>query len=126
LIGILYFILQSGIPLCAEDRPENLKVYFQSFEKGKKMESQDRWLSPDKGYHVMGSMIGTTLVGQISLRGFGNSVEKSQAIGAGATFTLGFVKEIFDSNKPQNCFSWKDLTANGVGIIIGIILISIN
>ncbi len=90
------------------------------------MISQDRWLSPDKGYHVMGSMISTTLVGQISMRGFGNSTENSQVIGAGTTFTLGLVKEIYDSHKPQNSFSWKDLAADGVGIIIGIILLSIN
>ena len=126
MIGILCFFLQAGIPLCAEDRTESLKVYFQSFEKGKKMESQDKWLSPDKGYHVMGSMISTTLVGQISLRSFGTSTEKSQVIGAGATFTLGFVKEINDLHKQQNYFSWKDLAADGVGIIIGIILLSIN
>jgi uncharacterized protein YfiM (DUF2279 family) len=102
--------------------PPALKSYLNSFER-EPDDKQEKWLSPDKGTHVMGSMISTTLIGQISLKEFDNSTQKSQIIGAGTTFALGLAKEIFDSRQPYNIFSWKDLTANGVGIIIGIILL---
>lgn len=124
-MGILGIVLQSGNFLFANETPKALKIYLQSFEREEKKEVDDRWFGADKGYHVIGSMISTTMIGQISLRGFDNSVEKSKAIGAGATFTLGMVKEIYDSQKPKNYFSWKDLAANGVGIIIGIIILGI-
>ena len=126
LIGILSIILQSGNFLFASDKPEALKSYFRSFGLEQKKESHDQWFSADKGYHVIGSMISTTLIGQISLRSFNNSVKKSRVIGAGTTFTLGLAKEIYDSKSPKNYFSWKDLAANGVGIIIGIIILGIN
>jgi uncharacterized protein YfiM (DUF2279 family) len=126
LIGILSIVLQSGNILYSNETPEALKSYFKSFGKEEKKDIDDQWFSADKGYHVLGSMISTTLIGQISSRGFDNSIEKSKAIGAGTTFTLGLAKEIHDSQKPKNYFSWKDLTANGVGIIVGIILLGIN
>jgi uncharacterized protein YfiM (DUF2279 family) len=103
-----------------------LKTYFQSFEKGEQKEIKDHWFSPDKGYHLMGSVISTTLIGQISMSGFNNSTEKSQIIGAGTTFSLGLAKEIYDSGRQRNYFSWKDLAANGLGVIIGILLLGVN
>jgi len=126
LIGFLGIVFQSGNILYANDTPEALISYFKSFGKEEKKEVDDRWFSADKGFHVMGSMISTTLIGQISLKGFDNSIEKSKVIGAGTTFTLGLAKEFYDSQKPKNYFSWKDLAANGVGIIVGIILLGIN
>jgi uncharacterized protein YfiM (DUF2279 family) len=91
-----------------------------------KKETKDRWLSPDKGYHLVGSLIGTTLVGQLSMKGFDTRREASQIIGMGTAFSLGLAKEIYDSGKQKNKFSWKDLMANGVGIVIGVILLGIN
>ena len=126
LIGILNIIFESGHYLYADDRSESMNSYFKSLGIEVKKENHDSWFSADKGYHVMGGMISTALVGQISLRGFDNSLKKSKTIGASATFTLGLVKEIYDSKQPNNYFSWKDLAANGVGVIIGIILLGIN
>ena len=126
LIGILGIVLQSGNFLFANETPKALRSYIKSFGGEEKKKTDDRWFSADKGYHVVGSLISTTLIGQISLRGFDNSKEKSKAIGASTTFTLGLFKEIHDSQKPNNYFSWKDLAANGVGIIVGIILLGIN
>ena len=85
LIGFLGIIFQSGNILYANDTPEALISYFKSFGKEEKKEVDDRWFSADKGFHVMGSMISTTLIGQISLKGFDNSIEKSKVIGAGMT-----------------------------------------
>jgi uncharacterized protein YfiM (DUF2279 family) len=111
--------------LSAGEIPESLKAYLETFNNGKSQKIEDRWFTPDKGYHVIGSMISTTFIGQVSIRGFDNSVTKSKAIGAGTTFVLGISKEIYDSSRPNNYFSWKDLTANGVGILIGIIILGL-
>jgi uncharacterized protein YfiM (DUF2279 family) len=54
-----------------------------------------------------------------------SSLTQTKSIAAGAVFTFGLGKEIYDSHKPNNRFSWKDLTANVFGIVVGIILVSI-
>ena len=113
-------------PLFAESEPVTLNAYIQSFALKPKKVTNDSWLSPDKGYHLVGSMIGTTFIGQLSLKGFDTSRQKSQIIGAGFTFSLGLAKEFYDSGEPKNKFSWKDLIADGVGIIIGVVLLGIN
>jgi uncharacterized protein YfiM (DUF2279 family) len=41
------------------------------------------------------------------------------------SFSLGLGKEIYDHRKPSNRFSYKDLTADIVGIVIGVIIVSI-
>jgi uncharacterized protein YfiM (DUF2279 family) len=120
------FIVLISHPLFATAKPESLNAYFQSFALRDNKETNDKWLSPDKGYHLIGSLIGTTLVSQLSMKGFDTNREKSQVIGVGAVFSLGLAKEFYDSGKQKNKFSWKDLTANGVGIIVGIILLGIN
>jgi uncharacterized protein YfiM (DUF2279 family) len=112
--------------LFADDKPETLRAYFESFSRGEKKTTTDKWISPDKGYHLVGSMMSTVLIGQLSLNGFESTTEKSQVIGAGVTFSLGMVKEFYDARKPQNKFSWQDLAANGVGIILGIFILGID
>ncbi len=123
---IIYLLVIVCNPLFAGPKPESLNAYFQSIAMIEKKEVNDKWLSPDKGYHLVGSMIGTTLVGQLSMKGFDTSRGKSQIIGVGAAFSLGLAKEIYDSGKQKNKFSWKDLMANGVGIIVGVVLLGIN
>jgi len=124
IVAMLFlYLISSAI---ANNRPETLKEYFQSFAAGQKDIKQESWLSPDKGYHIIGSMITTTLAGQLSLRTFNTTQQNSQIIGAGVSFTLGVLKEVHDSGTPDNIFSWKDLAANGVGIFIGILLLGIN
>ena len=123
LLGLLMVLVCSDLVAGESELPPALESYLKSFEKEPEDKVEDNWFGPDKGYHIMGSMISTTLIGQISLKEFDNSTQKSQIIGAGTTFALGLAKEIFGSRQPYNIFSWKDLTANGVGIIIGIILL---
>ena len=118
----ILFLLSSLQELSAGGRPENLDTYFKTFTIGEKVEKSDSWFSPDKGYHIVGSMISTTFISQLSQKGFDSTLKESQYIGAGMTFSFGLAKELYDSGKPNNMFSWKDLTANCVGIILGVIL----
>jgi len=124
-VFIVFIISQVNVSY-AENKPETLKAYFDSFATGEKKDNRDAWFIADKGYHVIGSVMSTTLVGQLSSRGFDATRKNSQIIGAAATFTLGVVKEIYDSRDTKNKFSWKDIATNGVGIIIGILLLGVD
>ena len=125
LLFTLFVLLSPIGQLFAGEKPPSLKTYFDSFATGEKTKISDGWFSPDKGYHLIGSMISTTFVGQLSKRGFNATPQNSQYIGAGMTFSLGLAKEIYDSGKPANIFSWKDLTANCVGILVGVLLLGV-
>lgn len=82
-------------------------------------EISDRWIAPDKGLHLLGSMM-LTIAGSKTLRqNFGLKSHSSTKWAMGFTFCLGFGKEVRDSTRPHNIFSWKDLTADVLGILIG-------
>ncbi len=123
IILLLFLSLQQ---LSAGERPETLDTYFKSFALGKKIDKSDSWFSPDKGYHIVGSMICTTFIGELSRKRFETTSREARIIGAGTTFSLGLAKEIYDSGKTNNIFSLKDLTANCVGIIIGVFLLGVH
>ena len=85
----------------------------------------DPWFSPDKGSHFIGSLISTIWLAK-SMQEFSN-VNNTKSIywGSGLTFSLGMGKEIRDSFQPGNIFSWKDLTADCLGIGLGILLLRV-
>jgi uncharacterized protein YfiM (DUF2279 family) len=114
--------------LKAGDKPETLAEYFKSFALSTKTETRvnESWLSADKGYHVIGSMISTVFIGQFGLRGLEMNRRQSQLIAAGSTIALGISKELYDAGKPDNKFSWKDLTADCAGILLGVLLLGVH
>lgn len=85
----------------------------------------DRWISVDKGYHFVGSLISTTGITNSCIQFADIEKDKSLQIGVGFTFVLSVGKEMWDSRKRQNIFSWKDLSADLLGIIVGSILMQI-
>jgi len=123
IILLLFLCLQH---LSAGERSKSLDTYLNSFALGKEMGKSGSWFSADKGYHIVGSMICTTFIGELSKKRFDSTPQKAQIIGAGTTFSLGLAKEIYDSGKPNNIFSWKDLSANCVGILIGMLLLGVH
>ena len=86
----------------------------------------DSWFGIDKGQHFTGSLIGTILLSQVNNRHFNINKSNSKSIGAGIVFSIGITKELFDSKKEKNIFSWKDLVANIAGIFTGIAILEIN
>ena len=98
---------------------------FQLSEGHGKKASSDRWFGRDKGLHFVGSMISTVAVGKTSQIFFDQSKEQSLKIGVGFTFGLGLGKELWDSTKKNNKFSYKDLTADVLGILMGSILLNL-
>jgi putative lipoprotein len=107
------------------EKPKSLVYYMQSFQREKDYELKDIWFAQDKARHLIGSLYGTVLIGQVGKRFGEYSLSKSNTIAVGSVFIFGLAKEIYDAQKPTNFFSWKDITANAVGILIGIILMGI-
>jgi len=86
----------------------------------------DRWISVDKGYHLIGSIISTTGISNSCIRFAEIEKNKSIQIGVGFTFAFGLGKEFWDGYHKNNIFSWKDLTADVLGILIGAALLQID
>ena len=88
--------------------------------------NNDRWFALDKGQHLIGSMI-LTIGTASSLKKYSKySDQKSDIVGASFSFFIGFGKEMCDNNKENNYFSFKDLTANITGIVLGLVLLRID
>jgi len=84
---------------------------------------RDPWLGTDKAVHFVGSMIATVGSG-VFLQGTKQYSRKHAIyVGLGFNFTLGLGKELIDSRQPHNHFSYKDLAANIVGSIVGVLLL---
>lgn len=85
----------------------------------------DSWFSPDKGLHLVGSMI-STIATTKSIERFGNKKTKQATfVGMGFTLSLGLGKEVWDSRSPKNIFSTKDLFMDVLGTLIGGLLVSL-
>lgn len=86
---------------------------------------RDAWLARDKAQHFLASFM---LTGAVMTRlriHEGWSRSDTRIAGAGITFGLGLTKEGRDLFKqaPYGRFSWKDLAADLVGIILGVFLL---
>lgn len=83
---------------------------------------QDYWIAEDKGLHLAGSFIISGLTTSALKRFSGYKKQAGANIGLSFTFSLGLSKEICDSRKKENIFSYKDLTADLVGCLLGYIV----
>lgn len=84
--------------------------------------SEDRWLSKDKALHLTVSLFLTGLTYRVYHDEFRNPEENSRLFAFSFTSLLGIGKEMRDSLTPSATASWKDLTADGVGIFFGLLL----
>lgn len=110
----------------------NSQVVFdlkQKYSKKENAQSEtqkiDSWISIDKGQHLIGSFVGTILISKINNRHFDVNKTNSNNLGMGIMFSIGLSKEILDKQKPENMFSWKDMTANITGILLAIAILGI-
>jgi uncharacterized protein YfiM (DUF2279 family) len=85
----------------------------------------DPWVAPDKGLHLVGSMIMMIGSSQYLMQHHNKRTRDALYIGGGFTFSLGLLKEIRDNCQDSNRFSYKDLIADAIGITIGGILSSL-
>lgn len=85
---------------------------------------QDKWLGADKGLHVLGSAICTIGVTKCLQRFADTGKRSSLLFGCGITFSLGVTKEFRDVTVAKNHFSYKDLIADIIGVMIGGVIVS--
>ncbi len=79
----------------------------------------DGWFSQDKIYHFMSGFIVTASIsGGLRIR-LNRSRKDSVSMASSAIFSIGIIKEIYDSRQRNNHFCWKDLTADVIGILFG-------
>lgn len=86
-------------------------------------DNAESWFSADKGYHFLGSMMITIAASKGIMRSGCTDLDSASQTGALISFSVGLGKEIWDSTKEYNRFSYRDLTANVAGIIVGLIIL---
>jgi len=122
-------LLIAVLPLYAQTfdiKVQNRSSLFVQEAGNTSVQSNNIWWAQDKGRHLAGSMISTIFIGKFSQQVFSASTGESQMWGAGITFSLGLIKETFDSQTKGNRFSVEDLIANIAGITIGILLLGVH
>ena len=86
------------------------------------IEIKDEWLGRDKGLHLAGSFISMGLMTLSTQRFFNTHKIQSKNIAVTITFSLSLSKEIYDSAQTDNHFSYKDLTADVLGIALALLV----
>jgi len=81
---------------------------------------KDKWLGFDKFQHFFLSTHLTVFSYEVHHRSYHNTKESSRYFSSGLVVTIGIGKETWDSKKPRGKFSYKDLIAGGLGIILGL------
>jgi uncharacterized protein YfiM (DUF2279 family) len=122
---ILIICILSQITIAAEENGEYIVPETSQKKDSLSVVSSSKWFAPDKGRHLVGSMISTVFIGKLSQQRFDQSMDNARVWGAGMTLSLGVAKEIFDSQSQGNWFDFKDLAVNMVGIAIGILLLGV-
>ena len=120
---VFFFVLTFIATQRVESKPwdsDSLSIRQKIF----KSEKTDSWFSQDKGLHLVGSTILSVGMAK-SLERFGSYTKsKSANVSFGFTLSVGLGKEFCDKAKPGNTFSYKDLTADLLGCLIGFILVN--
>ena len=124
LIIILFTLkpLSAGIDFKIIDEQKTSITLQQDIKKGN---AEGPWFSADKGSHFIGSLICTICFAKSIYEFSKVNKDNSVYLGTGITFSLGLGKEIRDSFQPGNIFSYKDLVANCLGIVLGILLLRV-
>jgi uncharacterized protein YfiM (DUF2279 family) len=104
---------------------KHLSRFVKSQLVEEKIAKRDPWIAGDKGRHFIGSIICTAGTACFIKRFADKNTNQSAAFGMGLTFSFGLSKEIWDSTKKGNHFSYKDLIADILGIIAGGVLVKI-
>jgi uncharacterized protein YfiM (DUF2279 family) len=110
-------------PLTLHPQVKTMYAKRDSIQVTKKVD-RDSWFGADKVKHMLGSLL-VARYGSWTLYHHCNMDYKSSKTWAGLfSLSMGLSKEFLDWRKPEGHFSLKDLTADFLGIILGIFLIS--
>ncbi len=88
-------------------------------------EFQDRWIARDKALHLGASAAIVGLVYHSYHCQFRNPESDSRVLAVSVSTGCGIGKELWDLRKSPRGLSWKDLVANGVGVLLGVLLFTL-
>ncbi len=85
----------------------------------------DKWIAKDKALHFFCSAAITGLAFHSTHCQLGYSKEESRVFSISLSSLTGIGKEFLDSKKKTSSASWRDLVADGMGILAGVLIFTI-
>jgi len=85
----------------------------------------DKWIAKDKALHFFCSAAITGLAFHSTHCQLGYNKEESRIFSISLSGAVGIGKEFWDSKKKPSSASWRDLVADGMGILTGVLLFTI-
>ena len=131
----LWFLLIIPLFLTVEARPQDdnqsRRLFMQLYSvevknsfpehffiEPKLSHTHDSWFSPDKFDHLFVSAL-VSGCGFWVLQVAHNDEDQSLIYSVGVTVCLGAFKEVYDLHHPDRRASWKDLTVDFIGALLG-------
>jgi len=112
--GTIWGVSQAGEVRLETAWEETTRVYA--------VRAEDRWIARDKALHVGASAGIIGLVYHSYHCQLKNPEGGSRVFAVSLSAACGLGKELWDSKKVPRGLSWKDLVADGVGILLGVAL----
>ena len=122
--NILVILWFSGLAVC-EDNSFSYKVNneIENFAE-KKPEVNDDWIAIDKVQHFSYSLLISLGCQYVLVNKMNNTEKSSLPISLAFSFSAGLLKELNDQKGKDGLFSFKDMVANFVGIMVGAVIIN--
>ena len=122
--NILVILFFSGLAVCKE-RSMLYKINneVENFSE-KKPEVKDDWIAIDKVQHFSYSLLISLGCQYVLVNKMNNTEKSSLPISSAFSFSAGLLKELNDQKGNNGFFSFKDMVANFVGIMVGAIIIN--
>lgn len=92
--------------------------------KNTNTEVKDDWIAIDKLQHFSYSLLISLGCQYVLVNKMNNTEKSSLPISSAFSFSAGLLKELNDKKGKNGIFSFKDMVANFVGIMVGAIIIN--
>ena len=123
LNNIIFILLFSCLAVCKE----SITLYKVNNEVDKfaekKPEVKDNWIAIDKVQHFSYSLLISLGCQYVLVNKMKNTENSSLPISSAFSFSTGLLIELNDQKGKDGFFSFKDMVANFVGIMVGAIII---
>ena len=122
--NILVILFFSGLAVCKESNiPYKVNNEIENFAE-KKFDVKDDWIAIDKVQHFSYSLLISLGCQYVLVNKMNNTEKSSLPISSAFSFSAGLLKELNDQKGNNGFFSFKDMVANFVGIMVGAIIIN--
>ena len=123
-INTLVIFFFSGLAICKESSISyKVNNEIKNFAE-KKPEVKDDWIAIDKVQHFSYSLLISLGCQYVLVNKMNNTEKSSLPISSAFSFSAGLLKELNDQKGNNGFFSFKDMVANFVGIMVGAIIIN--